>query len=634
MRVLRRSPQALAILLVLLLMACGGPTQNAGSEIPSATVPEDQARASADVEVAITGDWGTGFGASVTLHNRSTTPLDDWVLEWDFARSIDVIWNARIESRQGLRYRIRPESWNDNIPAGGSLSFGFNGSPGNVSALPVNINLTGALSPTPTPTPTTTATSTPAPLPSATSTLTPSPASTATPTPTPSPGGLTLTSQVVNDWGSGMQAAILVRNNTGAPVSNWTASFRLNARVDSVWNARILEHSGDLYRVGPESWNATIAPGGSVEIGFTASPGGRSVTLVSGSTPTPTATPSPPPAGSTPVRVAAYFPEWGIYDRNYQVTDVPAAHLDALIYAFVDISPQGELALFDSYAAAINFPRLRQLKAQHPHLKVMVAVGGYTLSARFPEVARTAAARQRFAASAVRFCRENGFDGLDVDWEYPGAADRENFTLLLTELRRQLRAEGKLLSAALAAVPTHVDLPGVAGQLDFINLMTYDYHGGWEPNRTGHNAPLFASDGLSVDATVTGYLSAGVPPGKILLGVPVYGRSWAGATGVGSAASGVGPGTWEPGMLDYRDILQRLAAQPSTYRRFTDDQARVPYLLTPSGVFITFEDKTSLAGKLDYARSKGLGGVMFWELSADSRQDSISLLQQASRALR
>lgn len=634
MRILRRSPQALAILLVLLLMACGGPTQNAQSELPSATVPDDRARASADVEVTMTGDWGTGFGASVTLHNRSTTPLNDWVVEWDFAPAIEVIWNARIESRNGLRYRIRPESWNGSIPAGGSLSFGFNGSPGNLSALPGNISLTGAGSSTSsppatstlTPSPTTTASSSPPP--------TTTPTSTATPSPTPTPGGLTLTSQVVNDWGSGMQAAVLVRNNTGAPVSNWTVSFRLNARVDSLWNARVQQQTGDLYRVGPESWNSTIAPGSSVEIGFTAIPGGRSVTLVSGPTPTPTATPSPPPAGSTPVRVAAYFPEWGIYDRNYQVTDVPAVHLDALIYAFADISPQGELALFDSYAAAINFPRLRQLKAQHPHLKVMVAVGGYTLSARFPEVARTAAARQKFAASALRFCRDNGFDGLDVDWEYPGPADRENFTLLLSELRRQLQAEGKLLSAALAAVPTHVDLPGVAGQLDFINLMTYDYHGGWEPNRTGHNAPLYASDGLSVDATVTGYLSAGVPPGKILLGVPVYGRSWADATGVGSSASGVGPGTWEPGMLDYRDILQRLAAQPSTYRRFTDDQARVPYILTPSGVFITYEDKTSLAGKLDYSRSKGLAGVMFWELSADSRQDSNSLLHQASRALR
>lgn len=630
------------MILVLLLMACGGPTQNAGSEIPSATVPEDQARASADVEVTITGDWGTGFGASATLHNRSTTPLNDWVLEWDFAPAIDVIWNARVESRNGLRYRIRPESWNSSIPAGGSVSFGFNGSPGNVSTLPDNVRLTGAGSPTSTPTPTATATATASPTstPTATSspsqTPTPTPTPTTTSSPTPTPGGLTLTSQVVNDWGSGMQAAILARNIGSAPVSNWSVSFRLDARVDSLWNGRILERTGDLYRVGPEGWNATIAPGGSVEIGFTASPGGRSLTLVNGSTPTPTPTPTatPPPTGSTPVRVAAYFPEWGIYDRNFEVSDVPAAQLDALIYAFVDISPQGELALFDSYAASINFPRLRSLKEQHPHLKIMVAVGGYTLSARFPEVARTTAARQKFAASAVRFCRDNGFDGLDVDWEYPGAADRDNFTLLLTELRRQLQAEGKLLSAALAAVPTHVDLPGASAQLDFINLMTYDYHGGWEPYRTGHNAPLFASDGLSVDATVSNYLSAGVTPAKILLGVPIYGRSWAGATGVGSVASGVGPGTWEPGMLDYRDILQRLASQPSTYRRFWDDQARVPSILTPSGVFISYEDSTSLAGKLDYARFRGLGGVMFWELSADSRQDSHSLVRQASRALR
>lgn len=87
-------------------------------------------------------------------------------------------------------------------------------------------------------------------------------------------------------------------------------------------------------------------------------------------------------------------------------------------------------------------------------------------------------------------------------------------------------------------------------------------------------------------------------------------------------------------MLDYRDLLTRMANQPANYPRSWDSVSRVPYIVTPGKVFITYEDQTSLAGKLDYAKTQGLGGVMFWELSADARDQARSLVQQASRALR
>lgn len=606
--------RTLVLLTLCFLVACGGQgALHSAAGVPEA--PELRLKSSSDVEFAITNDWGTGYGASVTLFNRSATPLKNWVVEWDFASTITDIWNARIDSHAGQHYRLKPETWNATIPAGGSVSFGFNGAPG-IPGTPLNITLVGDGA-----------------------------AATTTPSPTATPAGrLSLTARVTGDWGSGMQGSLVLDNQGASPVKDWSVSFRLAASISSLWNGKITAHAGDVYVVGPESWNSSIPPGTKVEIGFTATPGGQSITLVEPASPapTPTATPTASPTASptvtpTPsglVRTNAYFPEWGIYDRNFQVDQIPAGALDAVTYAFADITPGGEVTTYDAYAAGINFPRLKALKQRNPSLKIILAVGGYTLSYRFPQVAATAAARQKFAASAVQFCRANGFDGIDIDWEYPASAtDKANFTALLAELRRQLSADGKLLSAALPASPTFIDLKSASAQLDWVNLMTYDYHGSWEPNKTGHNAPLYAPDGMAADDTVRLYVGAGVPAGKILLGVPIYGRSWMGATGVGSSASGVGPGTWEPGMLDYRDLLERLA-QPAAYPPSWDSTSRVPYILTPQGVFISFEDQTSLSDKLDYVKTQGLGGVMFWELSADARDQARSLVQQASRALR
>ena len=163
----------------------------------------------------------------------------------------------------------------------------------------------------------------------------------------------------------------------------------------------------------------------------------------------------------------AYFVEWGIYQRDYHVYDIPAKNVNVLNYAFADISTGGEVVLFDSYAAVEkaypgdtwdqplrgNFNQLKKLKAQNPHLITMISVGGWTLSSRFSDAALTAASRSKFAASAVAFIRKYGFDGVDIDWEYPGGGgletnvsrpeDKQNFTAFLSELRRQLDAAGQ-----------------------------------------------------------------------------------------------------------------------------------------------------------------------------------------------
>lgn len=361
-------------------------------------------------------------------------------------------------------------------------------------------------------------------------------------------------------------------------------------------------------------------------------------------------------------KVVGYFTEWSVYDRNYHVKDIPAAKLTHLNYAFAKIV-NGECAAFDPFAALEkehpdkkgvkgNFAQLRELKKKHPHLRTLISVGGWTLSGPFSDVALIEASRAKFAKSCVAFIRKYGFDGVDVDWEYPvggGLAsnrtrpeDKANYTLLLAELRRQLDAAAKedrtkyLLTIAAPAGPRvidHLELDKLHPHLDWLNLMAYDFHGPWDQS-THFNAPLYAikddpsqdalSKELNVDAAVRKYLKA-VPAEKVVLGVPFYGRGWSGVKDVNDGLfqprTGIPKGTWEEGMFDYKDLAAKYVG---AMKRHWHAEAKVPWLFDAAkGVLISYDDAESLKLKARYARDKKLGGVMIWELSADDPKGSL-----------
>jgi chitinase len=372
------------------------------------------------------------------------------------------------------------------------------------------------------------------------------------------------------------------------------------------------------------------------------------------------AAPPTQPADDTP-RVVGYLASWGVRSKGTRIAELPGDRLTHVIYAFARIAANGRLALGDrcldlgecaarsgqgGVAAGGNFAQLRILKQRYPQLKLLMAIGGWTGSGRFSDVALTSESRRAFVASAVDVVirQQPGlFDGIDVDWEYPvggGLAanvtrpdDRQNFTLLLAELRRQLDAQGArddrryLLTAATAAGPSHVanlELDRVAAIVDWINLMTYDYHSG---SRIAHfNAPLYSPPGdptpnLNVDASVRLYREQGVPPRKIVVGVPFYGRSYgrvpSANRGLFQQAGGAPPREWGAGELDY-DALTRKRPEANGFRRFWHPDARVPWLYKESvGIWITYDDVQSIGQKADYARARGLGGVMAWELGGD-----------------
>jgi chitinase len=360
-------------------------------------------------------------------------------------------------------------------------------------------------------------------------------------------------------------------------------------------------------------------------------------------------------------RVVGYLASWGVRSKGTRIAELPGDLLTHVIYAFARIAPDGRLALGDrcldlgecagrsgqgGVGAGGNFAQLRILKDRHPRLKLLMAVGGWTGSGRFSDVALTPESRRAFVASAIDVVirQQPGlFDGIDVDWEYPvggGLAanatrpdDRQNFTLLLVELRRQLDAQGArddrryLLTAATAAGPTHVanlELDRVSAVVDWINLMTYDYHSG---SRIAHfNAPLYSPVGdptphLNVDATVRLYREQGVLPRKVVVGVPFYGRSYgrvpSANRGLFQPAGGPAPREWGAGELDY-DALTRKRPEADGFRRFWHPDARVPWLYKESiGTWITYDDVQSIGQKADYVRARGLGGIMAWELGGD-----------------
>ena len=377
-------------------------------------------------------------------------------------------------------------------------------------------------------------------------------------------------------------------------------------------------------------------------------------------------TPATPPA-----RVVGYLASWGVRTKGTRIAELPGAELTHIIYAFARITDDGRLALGDPCLDAGdcdstsigarpspgapsdgtrsveggNMAALRELKTRFPHLKLLVAVGGWTGSGKFSDVALTAESRQAFTESAVDLIirRWPGlFDGIDIDWEYPVRGglptnvtrpeDRVNCTLLLQALRRELDAQGArdgrqyLLTVATIAGPAvfaQLELDKVAATVDWFNVMTYDYHAG---SRIAHfNAPLYTATGdptpgFTIDSTVTRYLQGGVPATKIVVGLPFYGRVYGGVAdtndGLFQPAPGPVPEEWRTG-TDHRSLVRR---QPESngFRRLLHPEARVPFLYNPAtGVWITYDDTASIAEKVAYVRARGLGGVMAWELGGD-----------------
>ena len=595
----------------------------------------------ASVSFAKSADWGSGFNGDVTVTNTGSQELSDWQVEFDFGGDISSIWNASIVSKTGNRYVVQGVAWNSDVAAGSSTSFGFTATAGN----PTNFALAGAATPeAPDPEP---ATGTPV---------------------------LSVANTSVDEGNSGtnhlvFNLSLSATSDDVVTVSYRTEDFTASAGTDYQATQGTLTFAagetakqvhvtvlGDTAFETNESMLLVLS-------GITGAQfnGADGVGLISNDDANPNGTADPE------YRVVGYFTEWGIYQRGFDVADIPANLLTDINYAFADINDAGEVVLFDRFAAVEksypgdtwdqpvrgNFNQLAKLKEQNPDLNVLISIGGWTLSEDFSDVAATQQAREKFAASAVDFITTYGFDGIDLDWEYPVEGgeddnvhrpeDAANYVLLVAEIRRQLEqlevADGiddkdYLLTIASPAGYDKIanfDLAGMAPYLDWFQVMAYDFYGAGWSNQTGHLAGLYANPDsagplYNTDYAVSLYLEQ-VDPSKIVLGAPLYGHSWKGVPdggngGLNGMGTGAGVGSYgdQYGNISYWQIVELLEEHPDLYQVYWDDQAKASYIYNAAdGTLISYESPEALQYRLDYIKDLGLGGVMFWEIDDDVR---------------
>src|SRR2546430_6013956 len=417
----------------------------------------------------------------------------------------------------------------------------------------------------------------------------------------------------------------------------------------------------------------------------------------------------------------AYFTQWGIYQNGYypQTLDRSgnADKIDFIVYAFENIDPVNQQCFERTSAAsqdennpnagdnagdqfadylksytpdisvdgvgdvfnqpiAGNFNQLKKLKAKHPNLKILMSLGGWTYSKYFSDAAATDASRKALVSSCIdMFIKGNLpkspggfggpgtgagiFDGIDIDWEYPGAAghtgnhftsaDTQNYTLLLQEFRTELDALGGSKKYLTAAVPAgqdkimHIQTNKIGSILDYANVMTYDMHGAWEATGPANlHSPIFNSPNdpmapvppgngkYTVDSAVKAWLNGdssygipgGFPANRMTVGYPLYYRGWSGVSaganhGLYQPATGAAPGHAAsgnvPGVSFYKELTGFVDNPSST---FQDPITKGAYFYD-GNTFWTGESAASIQAKADYQHCNGLAGAMVYSLEAD-----------------
>lgn len=355
--------------------------------------------------------------------------------------------------------------------------------------------------------------------------------------------------------------------------------------------------------------------------------------------------------------VASYYMAAG---NPVAVSQLPAEKLSHVLYAFIALcgdnsgankATQKAIAtacmgkapysavIYNEKEAITELNAFRQLKQQHPHLRLLPSFGGWTLSQPFHGMAKSEAGRKHFVQSAVELIAQHDvFDGIDIDWEYPGGGgnsqavlkgaqaqnEKHVFKLLMQELRagldklKQDTGKDYQLSAAVSGSKAKVqaiDWQNTIPFMDYVFAMTYDFAVG--DGRAGHHTNLFASDenNFSAKGMIDDLMQAGIPAHKLVLGIAFYGRGWNNSGWKNNTFDGSNQAI-SIGSFGYKNLQ---STPPPAYQYGYDPQAEAAYFYNAQTKgFISFDDPRSTKAKTHWARNKGLAGVFSWQIMQDN----------------
>ncbi|ODM99823.1 putative chitinase 3, partial [Orchesella cincta] len=294
-------------------------------------------------------------------------------------------------------------------------------------------------------------------------------------------------------------------------------------------------------------------------------------------------TPAPPP--EVPLKVVCYYNKLSQNRSDatrFNISDLPKSLCTHVVYSYATLDSSSLTIQNESLGSDLN----SVLALSKVGVQVMLSLGGKgdsLESEKFSRLVKNGKARTEFVREAVRFLRKHGFQGLDINWEYPvcwngycskheKSTDRTNFVNLLGELHKGFRYYNLSLSAAvspLQSIADHAyDVAGISSNVDWVNLMTFDYNNG-SFEATAIHSP-FKGSHSTVD-TVNYWIRKGARSKKLVVGIPTFGRTFTLAREDGNvpdkpATKGTATGLNEPGIAAYFEVC----TDPENYQREKD----------------------------------------------------------------